>query len=194
MLRTLNQVMRELSEIASAHRQINEFFQGDFLDAISRDAAQYPLMVVTLAPGNVNETSVQMSATITICDKYNHSEYRQINEVHSDCLSIVNDLNTTFRQYRWTEFVDITDDITIEPFINEGQDMVAGWTMLVNFDVYNELNWCDIPYDGYDFENGPAAPEECGDMYTTYQIYVNGNLIETFSLSTIENNTINIEY
>jgi hypothetical protein len=194
MLRTLNQVMRELSEIASAHRQINEFFQGDFLDAISRDAAQYPLMVVTLAPGNVNETSVQMSATITICDKYNHSEYRQINEVHSDCLSIVNDLNTTFRQYRWTEFVDITDDITIEPFINEGQDMVAGWTMSVNFDVYNELNWCDIPYDGYDFENGPAAPEACGDPFTTYQIYVNGNLIDTFTLSTTENNTINIEY
>ena len=194
MLRTLNQVMRELSEIASAHRQINEFFQGDFLDAISRDAAQYPLMVVTLAPGNVNETSVQMSATITICDKYNNSEYRQINEVHSDCLSIVNDLNTTFRQYRWTEFVDITDDITIEPFINEGQDMVAGWTMSVNFDVYNELNWCDIPYDGYDFENGPAATEACGDPYTTYQIYVNGNLIDTFTLSTTENNTINIEY
>ena len=72
--------------------------------------------------------------------------------------------------------------------------MVAGWTMLVNFDVYNELNWCDIPYDNYDFENGPAAPEACGDPFTTYQIYVNGNLIDTFTLSTTENNTINIEY
>lgn len=192
MLRTLNQVMRELSEIASAHRQINEFFQGDFLDAISRDAAQYPLMVVTLAPGNVNDVSVQVNATITICDKYNHSEYRQINEVHSDCLSIVNDINTTFRQYRWTEFVDILDDIVIEPFINEGQDMVAGWTMQVNFEIYNELNWCDIPYDGYDFENGPAAPTGCGDEYTTYNVYLNGVLVDTFSQATTENNTINI--
>jgi hypothetical protein len=194
MIRTLNQVMRELSEIASAHRQINEFFQGDFLDAISRDAAQYPLMVVTLAPGNINDVSVDVNATITICDKYNHSEYRQINEVHSDCLSIVNDINTTFRQYRWTEFVDITDDIIIEPFINEGQDMVAGWTMQVNFEVYNELNWCDIPYDNYDFENGPAAPVECGDPYTTYNIYVDGVLIDTFSQQTTENNTINITF
>jgi len=192
MLRTLNQVMRELNEIANAHRQINEFFQGDFLDAISRDAAQYPLMVVTLAPGNVNDVSVQMNAVISICDKYNHSEYRQINEVHSDCLSIVNDINTTFRQYRWTEFVDILDDISIEPFINRGQDMVAGWTMSVNFEVYNELNWCDIPYDGYDFENGPAAPTGCGDEYTTYNVYLNGVLVDTFSQATTENNTINI--
>lgn len=192
MLRTLNQVMRELNEIANAHRQINEFFQGDFLDAISRDAAQYPLMVVTLAPGNVNDVSVQMNAIITICDKYNHSEYRQINEVHSDCLSIVNDINTTFRQYRWTEFVDILDDIGIEPFINRGQDMVAGWTMSINFEVYNELNWCDIPYDGYDFENGPAAPTGCGDEYTTYNVYLNGVLVDTFSQATTENNTINI--
>ena len=183
---------REYAGKGTAYYPNGDIYEGDFLDGISRDAAQYPLMVVTLAPGNVNETSVQMSATITICDKYNHSEYRQINEVHSDCLSIVNDLNTTFRQYRWTEFVDITDDITIEPFINEGQDMVAGWTMSVNFDVYNELNWCDIPYDGYDFENGPAAPTGCGDEYTTYNVYLNGVLVDTFSQATTENNTINI--
>lgn len=191
---TLNQLMRELQEIASAHLQINEFFQGDFLDAISRDSAQYPLMVVTLQPGYLNESAVQVGIIITICDKYNLGEYRQINEVHSDCLSIINDLNTTFRQYRWTEFMDITDDISMDPFINEGQDMVAGWTMSINCEIYNELNWCDIPYSSYDFENGIPAPEECGDLYTTYNVYFNGNLIETFSQQTTENNTINISF
>ena len=51
MERTLNQLMRELEEIAVQHRQLNgSFFQGDFYDAISRDAVQYPLMVVTLQP------------------------------------------------------------------------------------------------------------------------------------------------
>lgn len=189
---TLNQLMRELAEIASAHRQINEFFQGNFIDAISRDAAKYPLMVVTLSPGYVNESSVQVNLIITICDKYNHSEYRQINEVHSDCLSIINDINTTFRQYRWTEFMDVTDDISTEPFINEGQDMVAGWTMTVNCEVYNEQDWCDIPYDNYDFENGIPAPTACGDEYTTYNVYINGQLVDTFSQATTVNNTINI--
>lgn len=189
---TLNQLMRELKEIADQHRQINEFFQGDFLDAISRDAAQYPLMVVTLAPGYMNEQTIQVNVTISICDKYNHSEYRQINEVHSDCLSIANDINTTFRQWRFQDFMDITDDITMQPFINEGQDMVAGWAMTINCEIYNDLNWCDIPYINYDFENGIPAITSCGDPFTTYELYVNGELEDTFSLPTTENNTINI--
>ncbi len=37
MEKTLNQLMRELETIATEHRQIDEFFQGDFLDAVSRD-------------------------------------------------------------------------------------------------------------------------------------------------------------
>ena len=153
MEKTLNQLMLELSEIASEHRQINEFFQGDFLDAISRDAVQYPLMVVTLQPGGMTSEYVRVNCVITICDKYNLSNYRQINEVHSDCLSICNDINVTFRQYRWTEFCDVVSEIGTDPFINEGQDMVAGWTMNVSLNVFNSGDWCSIPYDSYDFEN-----------------------------------------
>ena len=169
MEKTLNQLMLELQEIASQHRQINEFFQGDFLDAISRDAVEYPLMVATLQPGGMDEDAVRVNVIITICDKYNHSNYRQINEVHSDCLSICNDLNVTFRQYRWTEFADIITEIGTDPFINEGQDMVAGWTMSISFSIFNEGDWCAIPYDSYDFENGYTPPSAaCADV--TYSI------------------------
>ncbi len=73
MEKTLNQIMLELQEIATQHRQINEFFQGDFLDAISRDAAQYPLMVATLQPSGMGAGYVNVNFVITICDKYNHS-------------------------------------------------------------------------------------------------------------------------
>jgi len=123
------------------------------LDAISRDAVQYPLMVVTLQPGGMTSEYVRVNCVITICDKYNLSNYRQINEVHSDCLSICNDINVTFRQYRWTEFCDVVSEIGTDPFINEGQDMVAGWTMNVSLNVFNSGDWCSIPYDSYDFEN-----------------------------------------
>ena len=164
MEKTLNQLMLELQEIASQHRQINEFFQGDFLDAISRDAVQYPLMVATLQPGGLTEEAVRVNVIITVCDKYNHSNYRQINEVHSDCLSICNDLNVTFRQYRWTEFADILTEINTDPFINEGQDMVAGWTMSIAFNVFNEGDWCSIPYDDYDFENGYVIGGDAQDV------------------------------
>lgn len=184
--------MRELEIIATEHRQINEFFQGDFLDAVSRDAVEYPLMVVTLQPGSMSARSVNVSLIITICDKYDLQEYRQINEIHSDCLSICNDLRLTFQQDRWTDFMDVNGDIQTQPFINRGPDVTAGWTMVVNASIFDDGNWCAIPYDQYDFENGPAPAQDCGDLTTTYLVYVNGNLEDTFTQNTTTNNTINI--
>ena len=192
MEKTLNQLMRELEIIATEHRQINEFFQGDFLDAVSRDAVEYPLMVVTLQPGSMSSRSVNVSLIITICDKYDLQEYRQINEIHSDCLSICNDLRLTFQQDRWTDFMDVNGDIQTQPFINRGPDVTAGWTMVVNASIFDDGNWCAIPYDQYDFENGNPPAENCGDLTTTYQVFVNGNLEDTFTQSTTTNNTINI--
>ena len=184
--------MKELEIIATEHRQINEFFQGDFIDAVSRDAAQYPLMVVTLQPGSMTEQAVNVNMIISIADKYNIQEYRQINEIHSDCLSICNDIRITFQQWRFEDFMDINGDITTQPFINRGPDVTAGWTINVSASIYDYNNWCDIPYDDYDFENGNTPGGNCGDLTTTYNVYVNGNLEDTFTQNTTENNTINI--
>lgn len=162
MDRTLNQLMRELQEIATAHRQIREYFQGDYLDAVSRDAAQYPLMVATLQPGSLGDGFVQVNIIITIADKYNLQEYRQINEIHSDCLSICNDIKITMQQYRWTEFSDISFTMSTDPFIQRSQDMTAGWSMNVSLNVFDDGNWCDLPLDNYDFENGtPIHSNDC---------------------------------
>ena len=184
MEKTLNQLMKELEIIAQEHRQINEFFQGDFLDAISRDSAQYPLMVATLQPGGMAEGYVRVNVVLTICDKYNQQEYRQMNEVHSDCLSICNDIKTTMLQYRWTEFSDLLSEIASDPFINRGQDMVAGWTMNVAFTIYDNDDWCAIPYDDYDFENGftPTPGGDCDPASYVVQ-YENGDPISSGSIA-----------
>jgi hypothetical protein len=192
MEKTLNQLMKELEIIANEHRQINEFFQGDYIDAVSRDAAQYPLMVVTLQPGSMTDQAVNVNMIISICDKYNIQEYRQINEIHSDCLSICNDIRITFQQWRFEEFMDINGDITTQPFINRGPDVTAGWTINVSAAIYDYNNWCDIPYDDYDFENGNPPAGDCGDLTTDYLLYVNGELEDQFTQNTTTNNTINI--
>jgi hypothetical protein len=192
MEKTLNQLMKELEIIATEHRQINEFFQGDFIDAVSRDAAQYPLMVVTLQPGSMTAQSVNINMIISICDKYNLQEYRQINEIHSDCLSICNDIRVTFQQWRFEEFMDIVGDIQTQPFINRGPDVTAGWTMAATVAIYDYNDWCSIPYDDYDFENGNPPATNCGDLTTDYEVYVNGTLEDSFTQNTTVNNTINI--
>jgi hypothetical protein len=215
MDRTLNQLMRELQEIATAHRQIREYFQGDYLDAVSRDAAQYPLMVATLQPGSLGDGFVQVNIIITIADKYNLQEYRQINEIHSDCLSICNDIKITMQQYRWTEFSDINFTLSTDPFIQRSQDMTAGWSMNVSLNVFDDGNWCDLPMDDYDFENGnPPISGDClpalvensdgsfsqsipsGDTYilpdTTYNVYLNEELVATETAITLADFDINI--
>jgi hypothetical protein len=88
--------------------------------------------------------------------------------------------------------MDINGDITTQPFINRGPDVTAGWTINVSASIYDYNDWCSIPYDNYDFENGNPPGEDCGDPTTTYQVYVNGSLEDTFTQDTTTNNTINI--
>ena len=98
-------------------------------------------------------SGVNVNMIISMCDKYNIQEYRQINEIHSDCLQILNDIRITLKQWRFTEFLDINGDISTTPFINRGPDVTAGWTMNLNVTIYDNDNWCAIPYDDYDFGN-----------------------------------------
>lgn len=153
MEKTLNQLMKEFETIATEHRQINAFFQGDYLDAVSRDAIDYPLMVVTLQPGVISDFGVQVNAIISIADKYNVQEYRQINEIHSDCLSICKDIHVILKQWRFEDFLDVQGTITTTPFINRSHDVTAGWTMNVAMNVYDNEDWCQIPMDNYSFGN-----------------------------------------
>lgn len=153
MEKTVNQIKSDLNEIATQHRQINSFFFGDFLDAISRDAVNYTLMVATIQPGSMGEDFVDVNLNLVICDKYNESDYRQIDEVHSDCLQICRDIYITFKQNHLEQYVDIDGDVSMTPFINRGQDITAGWSMDLNLRVYDDQNWCAIPFDSYDFDN-----------------------------------------
>jgi hypothetical protein len=81
--------------------------------------------------------------------------------------------------------------------------------------VFDDGNWCDLPMDGYDFENGNPSPSvQCadatvvnsdgtfnhsiasGDTYilpdTTYNVYVNEVLQNTITVSTLTTTDINI--
>ena len=153
MDQTLNQIKKELQEIATEHRQINSFFFGDFLDAITRDAVDYTLMVCTIQPGLIGERFVDINLNIVICDKYNLADFGMIDEVHSDCLSICHDIYVTFKQTHLEQYIDINGDVSTTPFINRGQDVTAGWSMDMSIRIYSDENQCAIPYDNYDFEN-----------------------------------------
>lgn len=153
MDRTLIQVKKDFQEIATQHRQINSFFWGDFPDAISRDAVDYPLMVCSLRPGASGDHYVDVVLQLTLCDKYNLSDYRNIDEIHSDMLRIFRDVWTTLKQYKFEEYLSIEGTSSDTPFINEEFDLLAGYSHQLTLRIFDEENHCIIPYDSYDFEN-----------------------------------------
>ena len=110
-------------------------------------------MVATVQPGTIGQRFVDVNLNIVICDKYNEGDFRMIDEVHSNCLSICHDIFVTFQQTHLEQYIDINGDVSTTPFINRGQDVTAGWSMDMSLRIFSDENQCAIPYDNYDFEN-----------------------------------------
>jgi hypothetical protein len=153
MERTIVQLKSDLKEIATQHKQINSFFWGDFVDAINKDAVDYPLMVCTLQPGSKSENTIKVNFTVIIADKYNEGDFRMIDEVHSDTYQIQNDIYITMKQNKFEEYLSIVSDTTDTPFINEGADLTAGWSSSFEVEIWNQECQNSIPYTSYNFEN-----------------------------------------
>jgi hypothetical protein len=156
---TINKIVSELKYIQVQHRQLNDFFFGDFVDAINKETPpQYAYLIATLQNSTDSNNTVGVNMILTVCDQYELGNTRMIQEIHSDCYQILNDIKTTMLQERWVDFMDININVSKEPFINKGHDVTAGWSMSVQMNVFDEQNWCNIPYIDYDFENGYAPP------------------------------------
>ena len=164
---TINQLAKEFEIIAQEHKQINGFFFGEFFQAFTQeDAVTYPLMVVTLLPGGMSEKTVNVNCVITICDKYITDDMRSVQEVHSDCLQILRDIDITLRQERF-EDLNLNTQATTEPFVERQADIIAGWSMTLALNVFDLQDWCAIPYYNYDFENGGGFTPACDPVTIT---------------------------
>lgn len=150
---TINQLAKEFEIMAQEHKQINSFFFGEFFQAFAQaDAVVYPLMVVSLLPGGMTEKAVNVNCVITICDKYITDDMRSVQEVHSDCLQILRDIDITLRQERF-EDLTLSTQATTEPFVERQADIIAGWSMQLSLQIFDKQDWCAIPYYNYDFDN-----------------------------------------
>ncbi len=148
MLKTLNQINDEFQLIAENHRQINNYYWGDFLSAMKREDENgrrlYKYLVVTPTSTAHSMDSTSLSLLITVCDKQlKNNDDRD--DIHSDCVQILNDIFTTFLEDRWQEFCDVSTAST-NLFIEKSLDAVAGAVMNVTLQIYSEDNACAIPY------------------------------------------------
>jgi hypothetical protein len=149
--------------LATADDRINGYFWGDFVEAVNQaNEVHYPLMLVTPQPGNIGEKSITYSFLIGLMDKYEQGNQRQLTEVHSDMHRIIVDVVRVIKNsYRWNSYGEIQLTVGTQPFIERGQDFVAGWTLSVSLRVFENENICEIPLTDYDLQTASNEPDTC---------------------------------
>jgi hypothetical protein len=166
---SLNIINKEFKELATADKRVNGYFWGDFVEAVNQATeAHYPLMLVTPQAGNIGEKAVTYSFLIGLMDKYIQGENRQIQEVHSDMHRIIVDIVRVIKNsYRWNRFGEIQLTVGTQPFIERGQDVVAGWTLNLSLRVFENENICEIPLTNYDLQADGSAGVTCDPATVT---------------------------
>ena len=161
MLNSVNQIRVELQEIASAHLQINDFFWGDFLRAYKENTElNYVLMGCFYPTASLLNNQTQLTLTIYICDRV-YKDYSNLNDVESDTLQICRDVyNVINSSFRWKR-IGRVQGATCQKFIERGGDEVAGHTLTIQFLLRDKSGICELPMQGYDFDQPAPVPGEC---------------------------------
>lgn len=211
MRTTINQVRVELRELQEGHRQLNDFFWGDFLRAIKQKTVRYPLMCCYYTSGTMANNTTPLNLIVIIADRV-FKDHENLNDTESDTAQVCRDLkNVMTRSKRWNR-IGRFGDAPIEKFIDKGHDEVAGHIMRIPFTLFDTSDICELPLVGYDLDDTtqpsclPAtiinsdgdiimdvASGDIGTLPDTTIIFtVNGEEQEPISIVTLGDETINL--
>ncbi len=154
-MRTLNEIIEQITVLATAHAQIASSGVGTIaeLQASERD---YPLLWVFYESSPVDDRYLVNQIRIIVADRVIVGEEGDENtgqelEVLSDSLSILVDFLAYFMQQHTEEYV--VDRITaLDPFTEDWNDRVAGHSLVIQIKQFFDWNKCQIP------ETGAAIP------------------------------------
>ena len=141
---TFNNVIAALENFAANHLMINSFLSGDTWDFQAQTNA-YPSMLAVTYPAVIGSGMTRMSFQIFFSDIAN-KDRSNVNEIHSDTLQIAQDL---FAYLRDNEdelgFSLATDELSLEPFSESFDDVLVGWSMLLEIDLPFAGSACNLP-------------------------------------------------
>jgi hypothetical protein len=139
---TYNQIIQQFQEFANAHKQINEFGNGDLWEVVQHDSLlkdfNYPLLFV-------QDSFITNGFNILVMDKANEGTVET--EVKSDTLLILLDTIAYFEKLytdNW-KFVKIEKTGSISSFTERFDDTLTGWTMSMQLKQPLEYDECQIP-------------------------------------------------
>lgn len=165
-IRTLNQIVNELKEIANQHLQINSFNAGTLDDFATSGDTRYPAMWVSYENAGISSRTESFNFSIWIVDRVKKDRSNLI-EVHSDCKSILNDIKAQLNDpgYGWSLGQDWNYQAIFEPFM---EDEVAGWLADVTITQPFSNDTCQIPYNQAPIPGRASTQPTNGSVISSY--------------------------
>lgn len=145
---TLNTIIKRISTIALAHKQVKSFKKGLAQDFFTDHTTLYPAVFLQDNDGGISigTSTATFNFKILIVDLVHVSEDTKNNEqdVHSDTVSVALDLFAQFNHPSYTDW-KISKDNSIQLMVEEDPDMFAGCSVDFSISVPYKQNVCEVP-------------------------------------------------
>lgn len=140
---TLNQLVKTITNLANAHKQIKSVYFGDLSDYLSRGTENiYPSLFFDLSGGSVGEKNVTLNFSLYFFDRMLPEDTNET-EVLSDQLEICQDIIAQLR-YNNFEF-DEGLSATLNFFTEDTPDLLAGVRADISIELPYLANRCVVP-------------------------------------------------
>lgn len=141
-----NEIIQAFQEFCTKHYQIAQFVdmqESDFQTLENK----YPTVICVPAPSTIAQGLLSLQfvvvfADILIADNSNGRD------VYSDMLEVAKDFVAYFTNnpdYSWS----LDDNLTIEPFYEKYDDILAGWVLQASVSIPFGKGVCDIPMEEF---------------------------------------------
>lgn len=140
---THNQIIKAFETFCNEHLQINSFYSGQTWNFQTKSNI-YPAVIMLPTPGTIQQGKITMSYNIFIADILN-TDRLNLDEIYSDTLLMATDICSYFRDNDELNFMLEEEAITVEPFEEDFDDILAGWILTVSLQIPYTSNTCYIP-------------------------------------------------
>lgn len=191
---TLNQVIKNLNNIANAHYQINSFGNGAVVEFATSGTTNYPAMWVDYEPSQVQGNAYLHVLRIYIADrliKGKKNELELFSDIQQICLDVISQISSNI--YGWKL---LSDNITLNPFSEPRfDDEDAGYYFDVTLRIPFTYDTCQIPFDSTITNVGTTnlvtIIDQNGNTITTLK---GGEVYQVLVVSTIDGGTSSTVY
>ena len=163
---TINQILKSLSDFASAHYQINSFGNGELYDLASSGVTNYPLMYVDVSPTSIVDDVTQINFDILLVDRLTKG-FTNWAEVYSDMQRVGLDLVAHFLSQSYFPYLRVQQNVTFEPVrYSYADDEIAGYRFTLTFNQFFDQDRCSIPQLGFDYGSSQSTPTVSSGVVT----------------------------